>query len=153
MVWLLSLALFNLTSPVYFLYSCASWLGGDLDLQLWLDRLPESLTFRHTVINLTKDIWKNHLWLKIMTLAFQAETRHHRNCTDEKAAVQRPLCKVLTSFRFVCFLQKKTLLRRCRRKKNQQETSQVYFKTIYLAMKSTFHTILSHSLSPRPSPP
>lgn len=35
------------------------------DLQLCLDGLPESTTFRQTVINLTKDIWESHLWPKL----------------------------------------------------------------------------------------
>lgn len=54
------------------------------DLQLCLDGLPESTTFRQTVIKLTKDIWGSHLWPKIMTLVFWAETRHHLNCSAEK---------------------------------------------------------------------
>lgn len=54
-----------------------------LDLQLGLDGLPESLTFRQTVINLTKDIWANHLRVKIMTFVWGwgTETRHHINCS------------------------------------------------------------------------
>lgn len=61
------------------------------DLQLCLDGLPESATFRQTVINLTKDIWESHLWPKIMTLVFWAETRHHLNCSAEKL-FYRGLC-------------------------------------------------------------
>lgn len=61
-------------------------LEGGLDLQLCLDGLPVSATFRQTVINLTKDIWESHLWPKIMTLVFWAETRHHLTFIAENSS-------------------------------------------------------------------
>lgn len=68
------------------------------DLQLCLDGLPESTTFRQTVIKLTKDIWESHLQPKIMTLVFWAETRHHLNCSAEKTLLERPLFRRPSGF-------------------------------------------------------
>lgn len=61
-------------------------------------------TFRHTVINLTEDIWESPRWPGIVTLVFWPETRHRRNCLP----AQGPLFAITTassSFSFLFFLE------------------------------------------------